>query len=76
MIVTKKEILTTLAFILFITGFTSLALSLVGIRWQFLSWIDDLSPLIGFLVKIGMIISAIIILAVINSTETESNQED
>lgn len=74
MIVTRKDLLTTLAFILFLTGFTSLTLSLVGIRWTFLAWIDDISPLVGFLAKIGMILFSIILLAVINGKDTESEE--
>ncbi|MBK8506574.1 MAG: hypothetical protein IPL46_32885 [Saprospiraceae bacterium] len=68
---TKKDVITTIAFVLFLLGFTSLTLSLVGIRWRFLSWIDDLSTLAGFLTKIGMILIAIILLVIINTTSEE-----
>ena len=69
--ITKKDVLTTVAFILFLLGFTSLTLTLVGIRWSFLAWIDDFSALAGFLSKIGMILIAIILLVVINTTNEE-----
>lgn len=67
----KKDLITILAFLLFLTGFTALTLSLVGIRWKFLAWIDDYSTLLGFLTKIGMILLAIIMLALINSSGEE-----
>lgn len=72
MMITRKDIITTIAFILFLTGFTSLTLSLVGIRWTFLAWIDDYSALAGLLVKVGMILLSIILLVIANtSTEEE-----
>ncbi|MCB0666871.1 MAG: hypothetical protein KDC80_13645 [Saprospiraceae bacterium] len=74
MIVTRKDIVTTVAFLLFLTGFTSLTLSLVGIRWSFLAWIDDISTLLGFLVKIGMILLSIILLVVINSANSDEEE--
>ena len=69
--ITKKDVITTVAFMLFLLGLTSLTLSLVGIRWRFLAWIDDLSTLAGFLTKIGMILVAIIMLVVINTANEE-----
>lgn len=74
MIVTRKDIVTTVAFLLFLTGFTSLTLSLVGIRWSFLAWIDDISTLLGFLVKIGMILLSIILLVIINSSNSDEEE--
>ncbi|MCB0685679.1 MAG: hypothetical protein KDC53_04115 [Saprospiraceae bacterium] len=71
---TKKDLITTLAFVLFLTGFTSLALSLVGIRWQFLAWIDRFSPLLGFLTKIGMILFSIILLVLVNTSEDDNTE--
>ena len=72
MMITRKDIITTLAFLLFLTGFTSLTLSLVGIRWRFLAWIDQYNALAGLLVKIGMILLAIVLLVIVNT----NNEED
>jgi len=71
MMITRKEIITSMAFLLFLTGFTSLTLSLVGIRWKFLAWIDQYSALAGLLVKIGMILLSIILLVIINTNSEE-----
>jgi hypothetical protein len=70
---TKKDLVTLLAFLLFLTGFTSLTLSLVGIRWKFLSWINEYSALVGFLSQIGMILIAIIMLVVVNTSKEEKS---
>jgi len=60
---TKKDIITTIGFILFILGFTALTLSLVGIKWSFLVWLDRIDPLFGFVSKILMIIVGIVMVA-------------
>ncbi len=52
--------ITLLGFSLFILGFTSLTLDLVGIRWQFLSWLYEWSPEGALIAKIGMIVVGLI----------------
>ncbi|MBX2815575.1 MAG: hypothetical protein KTR24_06250 [Saprospiraceae bacterium] len=59
----KKELLTIVGFALFIIGFTAITLSLVGLRWSWLSWIDDINPLFGFLTKIAMAVGGITLVA-------------
>ena len=59
---TRKDLLTSIGFLLFILGFTALALSMVGIRWSFLSWMDA-RPLWGLLGKIFMVIFGIVLVA-------------
>ena len=73
--VTRKDLATIVAFLLFLGGFTSLMLSLVGIRWSFLSWLDDIGPLFGFIAKIVMILLAIVILAAVQQPAQEENDE-
>ncbi len=60
--------MTLVGFLLFLLGFTALTLSLVGIQWSFLSWIDRISPLFGFVTKILMIIVGIAMAAMAQST--------
>jgi len=51
----------TVGFLLFILGFSALVLSVAGIRFSFLTWIDAAGGLLGFLIRIFMIIGGIII---------------
>ena len=59
----KKDFFTLIGFLLFIFGFTALTLSLVGIKWSFLAWMDHLSPLFALVMKILMIIVGIVVVA-------------
>ena len=60
---TRKDLFTLIGFLLFILGFTALALSLVGIRWSFLSWLDT-RPSLGLLAKVLMVVLGIMIVAI------------
>ncbi len=57
----KKTLWVSAGFLLFIIGFTALVLSLVGIKLSYLTWIDAPGALFGFLVRIVMIISGVVI---------------
>jgi hypothetical protein len=70
--ITRKDLTTTIAFFLFLAGFTSLMLSMVGIRWSFLAWLDHIGPVFGFVTKVMMILVAIVLLA---SVQTTGNEE-
>ena len=56
----KTGLFTLLGFLFFILGFLSLVLSMIGVQLSFLAWIDKLSPLFGFLFRIGMILTGVI----------------
>ncbi len=60
---TRKDVITIVGFLLFILGFTAITLSLVGIKWSFLAWMDRISTLFGFVAKILMIIAGIVMVA-------------
>ena len=57
----KKAAWITAGFLLFIFGFSALVLSLVGVKISFLVWLDYPGALFGFLMKILMIVSGIVI---------------
>lgn len=58
---TKRDLWMIAGFLLFVFGFTALTMSLVGVKWSFLSWMDQISPLVGLLGKLGMIIMGLIV---------------
>ena len=66
----NKGIITALGFLLAGTGFLALVLSLVGVQLSFLTWIDQLGPLMGFILRLLMILIGGIIIYV-SSTKFE-----
>ncbi|MFQ5448711.1 MAG: hypothetical protein ACE5FF_17435 [Saprospiraceae bacterium] len=57
----KKAIWMTAGFLLFILGFSALVLSLVGVNFSFLTWLDAAGSLFGFLLRVLMITGGIVI---------------
>lgn len=57
----KKAAWVTAGFLLFIFGFTALVLSLVGVKFSFLTWLDYPGALFGFLAKIFMVVAGIVV---------------
>lgn len=57
----KKAIWVIVGFLLFIFGFVSLVLSLIGLKLTFLTWIDAPSNVFGFIVRILMIVGGVVI---------------
>jgi len=58
----NKAIYTLVGFIIAGLGFSSIILSLVGAKLSFLVWIDNFGELTGFVIKLLMIISGIVII--------------
>lgn len=55
----KKALFSIIGFLLFIFGFLSILLGMVGIKIVFLLWIDALGRLGAFLFKLTMIIAGV-----------------
>jgi len=69
----KKAIWMTAGFLLFILGFAALALSIVGVSFSFLDWIDAAGQLLGFVIRILMITGGIVIVYL---TATDWRRQD
>ena len=54
--------ITLFGFLLAGTGFLALVLSLVGVKLAWLTWIDAPGPLFGFVARLIMILSGIVII--------------
>ncbi len=63
----NKGILSIVGFFLTALGFLSIALSMVGVKFAFLRWLDAPGPLFGFVAKLAMIIAGILILYIAQS---------
>ncbi|MCB0703696.1 MAG: hypothetical protein KDC34_00235 [Saprospiraceae bacterium] len=59
----KKSIFVVLGFALLTFGFLSIVLSMIGLQLSFLTWLDNSSRLIGFVIRIGMVLVGIIMMA-------------
>lgn len=59
----NKGIITFIGFLLFLFGFVSLVLSMIGIQLAFLTWIDIPGRLFGFVFRLLMIIGGIVLVA-------------
>jgi glucose uptake protein GlcU len=75
MIQKNKAIFTTVGFILFILGSSALVLSLVGVKFSFLVWLDAAGALVGFIARIVMMVSGIV-LATLANTNWEDEEEE
>lgn len=60
----NKTLFTVIGFLLFTTGFLSLVLSMIGIQFAFLAWLDQAGALFGFIVRILMILAGIVLVAI------------
>ncbi len=63
----NRGIVSLLGFILTALGFLSIVLSLVGIQFAFLTWLDSIGRLFGFVIKLIMIIIGILLLHIAQS---------
>lgn len=72
----NKALWTTLGFFLIITGFLALALSMVGIQLAMLTWLDALGGMIGFIVKILMVIGGFVMVYLSQTDLTNLDEEE
>jgi hypothetical protein len=58
----NKAWLTVVGFLLAGTGFLAIILSLVGLQFTFLAWLDDMGRLLGFVLKVAMVLVGFILM--------------
>ncbi|WP_235298381.1 hypothetical protein [Portibacter marinus] len=68
----KKALFTILGFTLLIIGFLSLILMGLGLQLSYLKFIDNLGALLGFLIRIVMIVAGLIIIYVTRTSTAVS----
>ena len=61
----NKGIITLIGFLLFLFGFVSLVLSMIGVQLAFLTWLDAPGRLFGFVSRLVMIIGGIVLVALV-----------
>ena len=70
----SKTTNTIIGFLLFIIGGLALVLSLIGVQLSFLTWIDKPSPLLGFVIRLLMILAGIV-MVVLTRTDWREDEE-
>ena len=68
-----KGIFTLIGFVIFMIGMSALVLSLVGVKLAFLTFIDQPSPMFGFLARLAMILGGIVVI-VLAQTDWQREQ--
>jgi hypothetical protein len=58
----SKAWLTLIGFLLAGFGLLAIILSLVGLQFSFLAWLDDIGRLFGFVVKVVMVLVGFILI--------------
>lgn len=67
----KKGYITALGYLLFLTGFLSILLSIVGLQLTFLSWLSNLGIGISIIIKLVLLFSGLIIMYLSKMTPEE-----
>ncbi len=57
----NKALWTTVGFLLIIIGFLALAMSMVGLKFAFLQWMDLLGGLGSFITKLVMVLGGFVL---------------
>jgi uncharacterized membrane protein len=73
----NKALWTTVGFLLIITGFLALAMSMVGLKFAFLQWMDLLGGLGSFITKLVMVLGGFVLvyMAQTDLSQTEDEEE-
>ncbi len=71
----NKSLYISIGFVLIILGFSALFLSLVGVKFAFLTFIDLPGPLFGLIVRFLMILGGFVLVALnVSNWRDENNQ--
>ena len=66
----NKGLLSLFGYLFFATGMIALILSLIGLKISFLAWADS-DPLLGLMVKLGLIMTGLILMYVVKIRSEE-----
>jgi hypothetical protein len=69
----NKSIWLLIGFLLFFNGMVSLILTLVSVKLVYLTWMDNISPLFGFVVKFMMVLLGVLII-ILASTDWDKEK--
>jgi hypothetical protein len=70
-----KGLITTVGFLFFILGASGVVLSLVSVRLAILVWMDAFGGLLGFILKLVMMIAGIVLAVLANTNWVAEDEE-
>ncbi len=70
----NKGLLSIIGFLLFLFGFLSILLSVVGIKLVFLQWVDAFGRGFGLLFKLLMVIAGFVVVIVARGDEAQHDE--
>lgn len=66
----NKGLLSLIGYLFFAVGMIALILSLIGLKISFLAW-ADINPLMGLMVKLGLVMTGLILMYVVKIRSEE-----
>jgi len=72
----NKTLWTTIGFLLVVLGFLALAMSMVGLKFAFLQWMDLLGGLGSFIAKLVMILGGFVLVYMAQTDLSQSEDEE
>ena len=70
-----KPIVTVIGYVLLLFGLLSLILSMIGLRLTFLSFLDFAGPLLGFMLKISMIMLGFVLMYISKTIQRDRQEQ-
>lgn len=71
MLTHRREYWTLLGFVLLFLGFLSLVLSMLGVQFQFMTWMDGLGKGLAFVIRVLMILAGFMLVISSQTKEEE-----
>ena len=70
-----RGIKTVIGFLLVLSGFISLILSMIGLELSFLRFLDAMNPLLRFIVRLVMIVGGLILMYIDSIREPDIDEK-
>jgi len=72
----NKALWTTVGFLLIIIGFLALAMSMVGLKFAFLQWMDYFGGLGSFITKLVMVLGGFVLVYMAQTDLSQADDEE
>lgn len=72
----NKALWTTVGFLLILIGFLALAMSMVGLKFAFLQWMDLLGGLGSFITKLVMVLGGFVLVYMAQTDLSQAEDEE
>jgi hypothetical protein len=69
-------LLLLLSFVMFILGFTGMAMMLLGLNWSFMTWLDVFGRTFGLVIRLLMVMGGLVLFVVCNTNWDKEKSEN